>query len=418
MKPCDLFERTHRKNRRRRAARPFDIAPTARPAPRKKGVALIMVLVITTVMSAIAADLANESKVNVRAAANSRDQLQAYFHARSAVELELFMLRFQGQVKGMIEQFVPIPLFELSGFLVSSDTMKGILSREPTPSDERKKDTFSIDKPFGDFDGSFWIEEVVDENRKINLNDQGIGCSNLIQSLIGAVIDDPKYDPLFETIGDSRDPIRNRIQLIANITDYIDQNETVDTVCPITGDESTGGTTEDTRYQRLPYGARYKPRNGLMTSLAELRMVPGVNDAFMRLFANYFTVWSDKKGIAMQTADANMLRAVIRAISGPQQPGEEEKFRRFMEERSLLLALGPAAKLTQQVFVQLLQSAQINYDPGRLQRLIAAEALRFEDVSSVYRITAVGRVGDTTSTITVVWRDDRAAGELLYWREE
>lgn len=389
----------------------------------RRGVALIMVLVITTVMGAIATDLANSAAVNVRAAANSRDQLQAYFHARSSVELELFLLRFQGQVKGALEQVgIPLPLFELSTFLVSSDTMKGILDRKKHPEDEQKKGSAALSQPFGDFNGSFWIEEVVDENRKINVNlESPTQCQNFSHVLLGALMDDPKYDPLFETIGDSRDPIRNRLEIIANITDWVDGNDTVDTVCTITGDSSQSGASEDTRYDRLPYDVRYKPKNGQLTSLAELRMVPGVNDAFMRIFGPSLTVWSDNKGsIAMQTADPLMLRAVIRAITvGPPQPADEEKFQKFMEEKNLLIALPPPLnKLTQATFTQLLDTAGINYDKARLNDLAQKDVLQFKDVSSVYRITAVGRVGDTTSTLTVVWRDDRGLGEIFYWREE
>jgi hypothetical protein len=392
----------------------------AKPAARSnRGVALIMVLVITTVMSAIAADLSNGSKVNLSAAANARDQLQAYFHARSAVELELFVLRFQGQLKGVLENFVPIPLFEMSGYLISSDTMKGILDRGETPSDERPKERKS-DEPFGDFDGSFWIEEVVDENRKVNLNmDSGTAC-NPMHLLLAAVIDDPKYDVLFEGLGESRDPIRNRLEIIANITDWVDGNENLDPVCAITGDMNPGQTAEDNRYERLPYNVRYEPKNGQMTSLAELRMVPGVNDAFMRLFAKYFTVWSDKKGISMKTADDFMVRAVVRAIMrAPATPADEEKFQKFMEERMLRMALPPPLnKMTQQMFTELLDAAQIAYDPAKLTDLISKEMIRFDDISSVYRITAMGRVHETTSTITVVWRDDRSTGEIWYWREE
>jgi hypothetical protein len=78
----------------------------------------------------------------------------------------------------------------------------------------------------------------------------------------------------------------------------------------------------------------------------------------------------------------------------------------------------PLNKLTQATFIQLLDGVGINYDRARLQDLISKEMLRFDDISSVYRLTAVGRVGDTTSTVTVVWRDDRGLGEIFYWREE
>jgi hypothetical protein len=394
------------------------------PKAQERGVALIMVMVITTVLSAIAADLKNGSQVNLRAAANARDELQAHFHARSALELELFILRFQSILKGTLGQFIPIPLFELSGFLVSSDTLKGVLNRDATPKDEAPKKSdraFQFDAPFGDFEGSFWIEEVVDENRKINVNsDFGVGCENYLHLLMAAVFDDPKYDVLFENLGETHDPIRNRIELIANVTDWIDGDDNVDTVCILTKDKSISGASEDTRYNHLPYNVTYKPKNGYMDSLAEMRMVPGVNDAFMRIFAKYFTVWSDNVGINMQTADDWMIQAIIRAISvAPPTPADVEKYRAFFTEKALLTALPPPLnKLSKETFTQLLDTAQIAYDKQKLEILVTKQFLRFEDSASVYKITAVGRVNSSSSKFTVVWRGFGNQGELKYWREE
>jgi type II secretory pathway component PulK len=420
------FTPTHALKRRRPAT-----GAAKRPEAevnQRRGVALIMVLVITTVMGAISADLTNEAKVNLRAAANARDQLQAYYHARSAVELELFILRFQGQVKSLVEQFVPVPLFEMSSFLVSSDTMKGVLAREPLPRETKTKDSYAFDKPFGDFEGSFWIDEIVDENRKINVNNFDLAttgntsCTNLPVLLFAGMIDNPKYDPLFESLFDTHDPLKSRIDLIANITDWVDGNQTVDPVCQITGDQSQSGAAEDTRYERLPYNARYKPKNGQFNSLAELRMVPGVNDAFMRLFSKYLTVWSDNKAISMKTADQDMIRAVIMAIlpTGGAlnwQSADEERFQKFLQAKALMMAMPPPMNaMSQQVFTTLLDQTGIKYDPGKLAAL--KDYLRYDDISRVYRVTAVGRVHDAQATIILVWRDDGNFGELFYWREE
>ncbi len=421
----DLFRKLYQPMSARVAARTSGgmvgiKAPKQAPQEGRRGVALIMVLVITTVLSAVATDLKNHSQVNLRASANARDELQAHFHARSAVELELFVLRFQNQLKSTLGQFLPIPFFELSGFIVSSDTMKGILDRDgPTPTDEPR--SASLSQPFGDFNGSFWVEKIVDENRKININgDYGSGCSNFLPLLIGAVFDNPKYDVLFESMGDSRDAIRNRVAVIANIMDWIDGNRDLDTVCMLTEDRSQSSVPEDTRYDHLPYNATYKPKNALMSSLAELRMVPYVNDAFMRVFAKYFTVWSDNVGISMQTADDAMILAVIRAISaGPVVPGDVEKYKKFFEERALMMALpGGAGKLSKPAFEQLLQVANIQYNKARLDELDNKKFVRFDDISSVYRITAVGRVNGASAKIHLVWRGFGTNGETYYWREE
>ena len=398
---------------------------TKRNDDKQRGAALIMVLVLTTVLTAMSADLNNQSAVNLRLAANARDQLQAEFHARSAIELELFFLRFQSMLKTTLGQFVPIPLFELSSYFVSSDTMKGILDRDGgrrNAEESATKGTYASDQPFGDFQGSFWIEEVVDENRKININKPSLTqCINFTHLLLSGLIDDPKYDELFETMGDTRDPIRNRIELIANLTDWVDANDTVDTVCQLTGDGSVSGPTEDTRYNNQPYNAVYKPKNGQYNSLAELRMVPGINDAFMTIFSPHLTVWTDDASINMNTAQPFMLKAVIRTIvaGGTFQPGDEDKFRKFMEEYLLMKAMPPPLnKLSKPAFLQLVEASGFTVDSARFQQLESKQVLRFDDATNVYRIRAVGRVGEATSSITLVWRDDRSAGEIRYWREE
>lgn len=407
---------------RSRGGLPLLEVPRDAPRRQKKGVALVMVLVLTTVLGALAADLQNEASVNVQLAANARDQLQAELHAKSALELELFFLRFQAMLKSSLASFIPIPLFELSGYLVSSDTMKGLLTeRKDTPTDARVQANWASEQKFGDFEGSFWIEEVVDENRKININrPPTTQCLNMVHVVLAGLFSDPQYDPLFERLGDSRDVVRNRLEIIANITDWVDGNDGIDTVCTITGDSSQSSVSEDLRYRNLPYGATYKPKNGQLTSLSELRMVPGVNDAFMKLFAPQLTVWTDDTGINVNTADPLILKAIIRAMQpGGPQPGDDERFERFMEELSLVRILPPPLnKLDKTRLQQLLEVAQIRIDPTVFNQLESQRLLRFDDASNVYRITAMGRVGETVSTITAVWRDDRAQGEIRYYHQE
>ena len=393
-------------------------APEKKPASERKGSALLMVLVITVVLSALAADLSNHSQVNLRAAANARDELQAYFHARSAIELELFVLRFQNLVKGSLGQFLPIPLFELSGVLVSSDTMKGILDRDPeAPTDEAKKDSWALGKPFGDFEGSFWIEEVVDESRKIHINNEiGQGSRNLTHQLLFAMFADEKYDKVFETMGESRDPIRNRAEIIAAISDWVDGDNNASDV--VVGTQTFhGGGAEDAKYDNLPYNARYRPKDGKFHSLAELRMIPYVNDAFMRLFSKHFTVWGDNKGISMRTASNEMTAAVIAHLVGrPLLPSDRDKLNQFFQERELLKATG--ANIDENAFTALLTAAGFRVEQERLTQLIQQNAIYFTDVTTDYRITAIGRVNNASAKITLVWHDDRATGDIYYWREE
>ena len=383
-----------------------------------------MVMVLTTILAALAADLENEAQVNLRAAANARDNLQAHFHARSALELELFVLRFQNIVSSnpIVSSMLPVPLFEMSGFLVSSDTVKGIVNRDRTPSDAAilDDDEEDDDRPFGDFSGSFWIDEVSNEQTKINLNgNYGVGAQNAMPRLMAAVFAHQKYDIVFENMGDSRDPQRNRIDLIANLIDWTDGNETVDPVTALTSD-AQNSASEDARFNNLPYNAYYKPKDGMYNSLAEVRLVPMVNDAFMRLFSQHFTVWGDRNTISLKNPSPQQLRDLVfpTFVNPVTTPGYAGYFEKFMEAYTTLTAVsGGMMKFSKDVLRTLFDQAEIPYDRAQFDTL--ARRFDFENEPNIYRITAVGRVNDASTRLTVVWRPvGNGPGEFKYWREE
>lgn len=406
----------------------------------QRGVALIMVLLITTLLSAVAADLKNESQVNLQAAANSRDALQSYFNARSALELELFLLRYQAMIQDSFGKLLPMPLFELSGMLVSSDTLKGIVDKDgvlpdqdgeeeaerAAPPEASEEALRALGEDFVNFNGSFFIEEVVDENRKLNLNLNGgtgfgVRSQNLLHGLIWAAIEDEKYDPLFEELGESHDPRQNRIDIIANISDWMDGDELVDPVAIVTGDNVAGSTAEDTNYDHLPYKAKYKPKDGMMNSLAELRMVPYVNDAFMRLFSDQFTVWGDRAAVSMKTASDRMLHTIINyLVPGPADIDFEAKYKQFLEYRARDMALaGGLLQINSGLFKSWMSEADLEYDSALLSQLEKKKVLRYDDEPNIYRISAVGTANDASVRITAVWRPvGNTPGEFLYWRED
>ncbi|MEE2902825.1 MAG: hypothetical protein VYC39_10865 [Myxococcota bacterium] len=426
--PKWLYTPTRVKNSRK--------ARTMRQAHKhKRGGAIIMVMLLTMILGAMAADLHNNTQVNLKLATNARDRLQAHFHARSAVQLELFFLRYTAMLDKTIGKFIPIPLADMSSFFVSSDTMKGLLKRDSLPDDDYLSDG-EEEKEFGDFQGSFWIDEVVDENRKINIGGRNRvtmaikkSCLNPIHLMLFSLIRDERYDILFENMGETRDPDRNRIEMIGNITDFTDTDDVNNEVCTLTGIQSTPGSgpSEENRYRNLPYNAEYKSKNGPMLSVEELRLVPGVNDAFMRLFANNFTVWTDNLKIDLRHVNDQLLIGAIYAIMnrGP-LPGDEERFTKFFEERNKTRILPPPLNnLSKDSLLLMMRTAELIPDlsNGREQLFFDATngMFQFTDATKVYKISAVGRVGDTVSRMTVVWRDPsngKQAGDVYYWRED
>src|SRR4051812_23835336 len=64
----------------------------------RRGVALILVLTTVAILTAIGVDFSYGSRVNLHLAENARDELRAYYLARSAVNLSRLLLHFQKQV--------------------------------------------------------------------------------------------------------------------------------------------------------------------------------------------------------------------------------------------------------------------------------------------------------------------------------
>lgn len=62
--------------------------------------------------------------------------------------------------KTSLAQFVPIPLLELSTYLGHHE---GPAHRAQRRAGQREQSNWALGQKFGDFEGSFWIEEVVDE---------------------------------------------------------------------------------------------------------------------------------------------------------------------------------------------------------------------------------------------------------------
>ena len=76
-----------------------------------RGVALILVLTTIAILTSIGVDFSYGSRVSLRLAENSRDELRAYYLAKSAVNLSRLLLYFQRQIDltggAMARQLLP-----------------------------------------------------------------------------------------------------------------------------------------------------------------------------------------------------------------------------------------------------------------------------------------------------------------------
>ena len=286
---------------------------------------LASILIITTVV----VEFAYNAHVAYDVAAAQRDQLKAYYLARSALNLIKLELRSERQLRqqfaGMLSQLAKTDLTSdplcktyplstgilqgLSSGLLTNATGSEADKTPEAPKQEEEKKAVSEEKsdPFdlgGDFEATCDTEE-----RKINLNafyrrpgasdsqpTPGATSSGYDEqkNLLVALFSQKAFEPIFNG---HRDEI---LKVVGAIADWADADERTNEVPGISGG------LEEEAYS----GLGYKPKNGKYEDTSELLLVPGVGDQLYRLLEPSVTVFGDNKLNVCQ-ADGDTLRAFL-----------------------------------------------------------------------------------------------------------
>ena len=427
----------------------------------RRGVALILVLTTVAILSSIAVEFGYQSRVSLRLAENSRDELRAYYLARSAVNLSRLLLHFQKQVDQLGAQLGPmlssalvrsatpttprlpgaatagnnlgIRLWEilpidstamtalLGGGDVSAFGPAPDLYGQPPPREETRRP--QIEGPplhsFGSFEGSFKAR-IIDENSRINVRGvDGVGATPMATlTQLRAMMNDPKYDFIFDEEDANRDRVR-RDDVILALKDWIDLDETGTALDPTNPSNPfvNGFSDENSAYDR--YVPRYKAKNAPLDSLEELYMVRGVNDRFMAAFGDRLTVWLDVGAkLNINTNDPlQMLTNIISAAANPNDPKlRDPRLLAIVLQEIQVQKMFSFLGLSAQDFVAILKRNGIAVlpaleNPTSPQNFLAS-------TSDTFRITATGHAGRIEKTVTAVVRYDDLLGKLLYWKED
>jgi general secretion pathway protein K len=438
-----------------------------------RGVALILVLVTIALLTALGVDFSYSARIDLRLAETMRDETRAHFLARSAINLSRLLLHFQKQLDGVASQLGPM-LGKLGSTMAAATTGKpqqaalpalagqpqgaslGIRLWEILPIDSNllssfvggssfggsPDDFFHKGAPppppardpgdtrspseipanlhsFGGFDGSY-SAKISDENTRINVVGlDGLGAQQLPAYLqLKALMQDPKYDFIFEEEDANRDRVRREDVIIA-LKDWIDVDEVGSAIDPTNPRAPfvNGFSDENQAYDR--YVPRYKAKNDRPDSLEELYMVRGVNDRFMAAFGDRVTIWLDKNArININSSDPlQTITNIIAAAANPNDP-------RLTDPRLLATVLQELQLRRMVSFFGLSVADFIGTLEGN--GIVVRPELKdprnpgqfFGDVSDTFRITATGRVGRIEKKITAVVRYDDLLGKLLYWKED
>ncbi len=442
----------------------------------ERGAALLVAISAIAILTAVAVDLAYNTRVSLQMAANARDELRATYLAKSSLALSRLVLNFQqrldaatgntaatgaqagasgassttsttattttsgaGAGGGLLSslgglhislrlwELVPVDSTMASLFLGKggqAGPARPSLASAPAPGSAAADggapppgaagEQEGVRRAFGDAQGSFHAT-IEDEERKVNLRQfAGLAYQQFGQALrLAQLVKDPRWDFLFDE--DDANGLRvGRKETFGAIKDWEDEDETGDV---FTGDPlkpfENGYGDENALYDRLP--ERYKAKNAPFDSLDEVYEVAGITDAFMAAFGDKLTVYPDASAaINVNTDDPQQLLVNALLMSDP--PGVPQP-----------ALLDPAFLGKLQATLALLRPLPfLSITPQQFASALGALGVKvdvaytqasnpknlFSDRSATFHVRAVGVAGEVKKTLDVVVTFDRRAEGL------
>jgi hypothetical protein len=289
---------------------------TARPNPApggaarrrrradRAGVAILMVVTAIALCLVLVNDFGTRTQVDKLGARNNLDQVRAHFLARSGLNLADLMLRLQKKIEQFEDQLGPIQL------TTYADTFIAAFGGDAEQVEGAVGVSLGETKGLGVSFGSFGVR-MTPVDGKINVNcaaSQAASNTRVVRSALQGLLFPNAFDPVFEE-EDAEGWRRDRATQIDAIMDYIDKDQD-------RGEQRAGA--EDYGYENLK--DRYKPKNNAIDSVAELKLVRGVDARFWALFGTAFRTLGACEVNLRVADDPKILLAVIQlAAKVPEQ---------------------------------------------------------------------------------------------------
>ncbi|HYB90808.1 MAG TPA: type II secretion system minor pseudopilin GspK [Candidatus Binataceae bacterium] len=316
---------------------------------RERGIALLAVLMGVALMTLIVVDFTTVATLGYLSAANQANELRAYYLAKSSVAIGLGLLGQDARNKAASKNQLP-------------DTLNDIWA---TPYPQTK------------VDGGIASLSIVDENRKININ-QMVNPSNGQQIKNSVLI----LERLFAVLGVSN-------QIIPALIEWISPPG-----------NNIGGAGLDYYARLIP---PYAPRNGPMPTIGDLKMVAGVDEATFLVLKQFLTVVPQPQAnggivVNINTAPPEVIAALVPELT--ENPT-------LVKEIVLARMLRPFAKTT-----------DVGNLPGvgtfstRLMQVLTTQ-------SKYFTISATGSFAGSRKMVYAVFqRQSNGTALLASWREE
>jgi general secretion pathway protein K len=312
-----------------------------------RGIALLATLLAISLMTLLVVEFSTSAALGYRTAANQADELRAYYLARSGIQIGLAVL--------------------VQDYLIRSRS---------------KAQYASLDQVWAQpavpirVDGGTVSMSIVDEERKLSINNLFNQQKREPDEQFAAVL-----TRLLSNIGLSP-------ALIPVLIDWLDPDS-------ITSD---GGAEADYYLHLIP---PYEPRNGPMPTIADLRMLKGMDDGTFLRLKNFLTAM--QTGTGECCVNANTASPEVLAALSPELESDSDTVKQIVDVRTIR----PFTKAT-----DLLNLSGIGTGAEQLKPFLSVD-------SNFFLITAQGEFAGARKRIYATFRrNQNGTALLLNWHED
>lgn len=360
----------------------------------KRGIALVIAIMIISVMMLFTSDLILSSQVNISLATNGRDSVKAEYMAKSGMNLSLLLLTadlaydlYQAKIapKGAaLSDGLGDLWAAMNGLPIGGETLEMMSQFQENFDVSAVMDSKVLDQ-LKLFDGAFVID-VKDESQKINLN--LCGTSRCLETM--AMLELLFACPAEKAFLDEK-KLSGR-ELSYRIKDWIDQDSRAE--------EASGFNDENEPYNKRD--PKLAAKNAQMDSLEELRLIEGWDEEVHAVFSPYLTVFpyqvqtnDTKFKMNINTMSRSLLQCLLPEVKGDCQ----EKTALALSKRN---ADGTNLVTAGQTIEQVLKEALCYQGQDGSEQGASNRANWFTQSSNVFRIESQGNVGDSVKKLVAI----------------
>jgi type II secretory pathway component PulK len=381
----------------------------------KRGIALLIAIMIISIMMLFTSDLILSSQVNIKLATTGRDNIKAEFLAKSAFNASLLLLssdlaydlyQAQQNPKATLSDGLGDIWTALNGLPIGGETAEMTAAFAKEFGLNGFLDSNVIDQ-LKLFDGSFTVN-VADESQKINVNYCANSRCTETLMMLEALFACPAEKAFLEN-----KKVTGR-ELAYRIKDWVDSDSRAE--------DASGFSDEDTPYvKRRP---KMQAKNAQFDSVEEMRLIEGWDEEVHQVFSPFITVFpfqsssTDKRfQININTASRGLLQCLFPEARGDCNEKVAVALKKRSEDQSLSAQPGkPMAEVLRELLC---------YNTGDANSGEANNKSNwFASYSMVYRIEATGEVGDSVKKITAVverimpdiQKGEKSSFKILYWK--